>query len=108
MKITYTEEADVLTAEDEEYADFDRSLELGEMTIDLDTDDECLGLIVTDIGERTGLEPAVLKTIDELEVTVDGEGEALRITAVLHHDDGTTTVTGGRREKTQQVQGSDV
>ncbi len=108
MLITYSDEADVLTAEDGEYADFDRSVELGDLSVDLDSEDGCLGLIIKDAGERTGLRPAILETVEEVDVTVDGDGEALRITAVLHHEEGTTTVTGGRREKTDQVKGRDV
>lgn len=108
MNINYSKEADVLTAEDDTYEGFDHSVDVGDMTVDLDTEDGCLGLIINEIGERTGLKPTTLETVEDIDVTVDGDGEALRITAVLHHDEGQTTVTGGRRETTDQVKGRDV
>lgn len=108
MKITYNEEADVLTVEDEEYRDYDRSVELGDMSIDLASDGSPLGLVIENVAERTGLSPDQLRTVETVDITVDGEGEALRITATLHHDGDETTITGGRRKAEERVRGTDV
>jgi uncharacterized protein YuzE len=108
MNIHYSEEADVLTVEDETYEGFDHSLELGDLMIDLDTDGGCLGLVIEGASDRTGLDPSTLATVEQVDVTVDGDDEAPRITAVLHHEDGRTTVKGGRREEGNRVKGRDV
>lgn len=94
MKITYSEPADVLTLEDEEYDGYNRSIEIEEMTADLADDNTCLGLQIYNAQKQLSLTPEELKQIEKADIDVQTD-PGLRITATLYLDGETYTATAG-------------
>ncbi|MDY6770324.1 MAG: hypothetical protein SV186_00025 [Candidatus Nanohaloarchaea archaeon] len=107
MRITYNETADVLTLEDEAYEGYDRSVDLGTMAVDLDGDDGVLGLQVYDASERLTVEQEELEEVDSVDVTVDGAGDAIEVTATVHIGDKQVSVSAGHAGEPGKVEGRD-
>ncbi len=89
----YNDDIDVLVIEEEEYEDFDQSLELGGFVLDLDTDGDFLGLEIIDATQKLPLTAEDLDSIDEVNVTVDQDENLLRIQIELVIDGQRSTIT---------------
>lgn len=79
VTVEYNEELDILTVQQEEYEQFDRSIELGGYVLDLDRDSEFLGLEIIDASQNTPLDRDDLTNINNVDVTLVKTDEYIRI-----------------------------
>lgn len=93
MIINYKPDIDVLVIEQENFEDFKSNLELDGFVVDLDSDNEFLGLEIIDASQKTPLSKEELKKIDEVEVKFSMDDEVVRIEVVLEIEDSKSTIS---------------
>lgn len=86
VEINYNKELDILTVEEQDYEEFERSLELGGFVLDLDQEDKFLGLEIIDASQKTPLDPSELERISDVEVNLEKNEDFIRIEIVLSID----------------------
>lgn len=82
VKAEYKPGLDILMVEHEEEGKFGRNLELGGFVLDLDRDENFLGLEIIDVSQKIGLDRDELEKVneidpDDLEVSLQKDGEAI-------------------------------
>lgn len=93
MEANYNEDLDVLTVEKKRYEDFGRNIESGCFIVDLDSDDEFLGLEIVDISQKLSIDKTELEKIQDAEVKFEKDEEVLRIELVLWINDNKNIIS---------------
>ena len=94
-KFNYKKDIDVLLVEEDDYSEFDRSLELGGIVLDLDNENEFLGVEIIDASQKTPLSKQDLENIEDVEIDFFRDDEIIRVKLVL-------TVGGRKNSITSQ------
>lgn len=86
ISANYNDELDILVIDEDEYEDFEESLELGGFVLDLDSEGEFLGLEVIDASQKISLSRDELNKINDVEVNFEKNEEVIRIEVILEID----------------------
>ena len=84
---------DILLIGEEDYEDFEKSLELGGFVLDLDSEDEFLGLEIIDASQKTPLDKEDLDNVNDVEVNFERNEEVVRIEIVLEIDSSRNVIS---------------
>lgn len=79
VTIEYNEELDILLVQEEQYEDFAQSVELGGYVLDLNSEQEFLGLEIIDASQNTPLDGNDLNNINDADVNLVKTEDYIRI-----------------------------
>lgn len=86
VKIDYNREMDILVVEDGDYDSFERNIELGGFIIDLDAEDDFIGLEIIDASQKISLTKEELDKIDGAEIKHERNDEVIHVELILEID----------------------
>lgn len=87
VEAIYKADLDILLVERENSEDFSRNLELGGFILDLDSEDNFLGLEIVDASNKIALNQDELSNIENVEVNLEKDEELMRIEIILWIND---------------------
>ena len=87
VEAIYKADLDILLVERENSEDFSRNLELGGFILDLDSEDNFLGLEIVDASNKIALNQDELSNIEDVEVNLEKDEELMRIEIILWIND---------------------
>lgn len=79
VSVTYNDELDILMVEKEDYSNYSNTIELGGYVLDLDTDNDFLGLEIIDASQNTPFDKSELSQISDVDATLVKTDEYIRI-----------------------------
>lgn len=88
----YHEEDDIAVFEHGDYDSYERSIDVANFVVDLSEDGEFLGLEVIGASERLPLTKEELSEVEDVEVMVEEEGDAMMVSIVLMRDGEKTSL----------------
>lgn len=88
----YHEKDDIAVFEYGDYDSYERSVDVANFVVDLSEDGEFLGLEVIGASERLPLNGEELSEVEDVEIMVEEDGDAMMVSIVLMRDGEKTSL----------------
>ena len=92
MNFEYHEKDDIAVFEYRDYEEYERSIDVANFVVDLDSEDCFLGLEIIGASERLPLTKKELSSIEDVEVVVTDDEESKMITITLKREEKETSL----------------